>query len=84
VDRAACEVPVSPDSRDEVEGLASEDELGPWGVVLALAEEMDPDEASAHGMGPAPGAFEDAIERLSDVERSELVRLIREELRIAG
>lgn len=54
--------------------------VGSWGVVLTLAEEIDIDQASEVGIGPSLGSTDNAVSQLSPDERTELVRLIREEI----
>lgn len=55
-----------------------------WAVVLAVAEDVDWDGVSKAGIVVRPQAAERVVPQLSSDERSELARLIEEELRRSG
>ncbi len=52
--------------------------------MTAAASDLRIDEASAAGLAVRPGSIERAVLDLTPVERGELERLLREELRRAG
>ena len=63
-----------PELSESIEAVES------WEVVLTLAEEIDIDQASEAGLSPSLGSTDKAVARLTPEERTELVRLIREEI----
>jgi anti-sigma factor RsiW len=72
VSNAAAAISASPPSDPE------------WRVLTAAASDLRIDEASAAGLAVRPGSIESAVLDLTPVERGELERLLREELRRAG
>jgi hypothetical protein len=60
---------------------APEDLESSLAFVSAAASELSFDEARAVDLAPAPRIIESAIERLTNAQRAELVKLIREDLR---
>ena len=55
-----------------------------WAVMRSLALDLHYDDARDAGVLPRPGSLERAATELSEAERAELVRLIREELKRMG
>lgn len=55
-----------------------------WAVVRAVAEDVGWDGATEAGIGVRPQSAEHVVPQLSTEERSELARLIEEELRRSG
>jgi len=55
-----------------------------WRVLSAAASDLRIDEANAAGLAVRPGSIDRAVLDLTPVERGELERLLREELRRAG
>ena len=53
-----------------------------WGLVRTVADEAAWDDEDAAGLGVRPGAAERAIANLTHAERSELVRLLKAEMRM--
>jgi hypothetical protein len=55
-----------------------------WAVLADLVGEFDLDSVHEAGIDTGPGAADTAIMQLTPVERQELMRLLREELRAGG
>ena len=52
-----------------------------WAVVRSLAADLDEDQMDAEGVSPGAGAVERLALQLTDAERTELARLLEEQLR---
>lgn len=55
-----------------------------WALVRSLAEDLDVDQMDAEGVSLGAGAAERLALQLTDAERSELARLLEEQLRTSG
>ena len=66
---------------EALEGADNEDR---WAMMFELMGEVDLDAVVDSGLLGRPGTAEGAIAHLSSIEREELVRLLREELRAGG
>jgi hypothetical protein len=55
-----------------------------WALVQALAEDLDDEQMNDEGVSAGAGAAERMTWQLTEAERIELARLIREQLRLAG
>ena len=75
---ALGETPLADLSADDVE----QDEA--WALMRSLAVDLHYDDARDAGVLPRAGSVERAATELSEAERAELVRLIREELKRMG
>jgi hypothetical protein len=65
--------------------LAAENAADPaWALLSELIGPLDVETAREAGIGPGPGAVDDALLELSAAEQEELVRLLRQELRQPG
>jgi hypothetical protein len=64
---------------DEAEGF-----VDAWDALEAAAQDLGWEEAQAIGIGSRPGASEPLVDDLTDDERLELARLIKEEMRRHG
>jgi hypothetical protein len=82
LDAPAAELPAAGTNPDiwneDIEG----DEA--WAIVRAVAEDAGWDETNAAGISARPESAEHVVPQLSTEERSELARLIEEELRRTG
>jgi hypothetical protein len=56
------------------------DDESPWALVADASDGMDWELVSAAGLGPSPGSAERAVSQLSELERRELVKLLKAEL----
>jgi hypothetical protein len=63
---------------DEIVDLDSDEA---WALVRSLAEDLDVDQMDAEGVSLGAGAAERLALQLTDAERSELARLLEEQLR---
>ena len=79
----AIETVAHPDTigGDETLDLASDEA---WALVRSLAEDLDVDQMDAEGVSLGAGAAERLALQLTDAERSELARLLEEQLRKSG
>jgi hypothetical protein len=68
-------------STEALEGADSEER---WAMMLDLMGDVDLDAVVDTGLLSRPGTAEGAIAHLTSIEREELVRLLREELRAGG
>ena len=66
---------------DELPDL-EEDEA--WALVRSLAADLDQEQMDAEGVSPGAGAAERLALQLTDAERTELARLLEEQLRRSG
>jgi hypothetical protein len=57
---------------------------GAWALLRAAASDMELNDAHAAGLNVRPGSIDRAVLELTPVERTELERLIRAELKRAG
>jgi anti-sigma factor RsiW len=57
------------------------DEDAPWGLVAELTGSVDSSQVENTSLDPEPGSADEASLQLSGLERQELVRLLRAELR---
>jgi hypothetical protein len=55
-----------------------------WAVLADLASELDIDAAREAGLAAGPGAADTALLQLTGPEREELMRLLREELKVGS
>jgi hypothetical protein len=55
-----------------------------WALVRALAEDLDDEQMNDEGVSAGSGAAERMTSHLTEAERVELARLLKEELRLAG
>jgi len=55
-----------------------------WAVVRAAAEDLAWEDVQAAGIAASPGATEDVVLQLTADERSELARLLDQELKRNG
>lgn len=55
-----------------------------WAVLADLVSEFDIDSAREAGLAAGPGAADAALLQLTGTERAELMRLLREELKVGG
>jgi hypothetical protein len=83
--RAGREAPVAAGESAVAPALAlpepgAPDGESPWALVADASDGMDWELASAAGLGPSPGSAERAVSQLSDLERRELVKLLKAEL----
>jgi hypothetical protein len=66
---------------DEIVDLDSDEA---WALVRSLAEDLDVDQMAAEGVSLGAGAAERLALQLTDAERSELARLLEQQLRKSG
>ena len=85
----------APSTNTAIETVAHPDTIGgdetldldsdeAWALVRSLAEDLDVDQMDAEGVSLGAGAAERLALQLTDAERSELVRLLEEQLRKSG
>jgi hypothetical protein len=55
-----------------------------WALVRSIAADLDEDQMDAEGVSPGAGAAERLSQQLTDAERTELARLLEEQLRQSG
>jgi hypothetical protein len=80
VETAATAPPDAPGVDEMVDPDADE----AWALVRSMAEDLDEDQMVAEGVSLAAGAAERLALQLTDAERTELARLLEEQLRRRG
>jgi hypothetical protein len=74
--------PTSAVDTPDTAGVSSNDEV--WALLRAAASDMELSDARAAGLSVRPASVDEAVLDLTPVERTELERLIRAELKRAG
>ena len=69
---------------DAEPGAGGRDEDAAWALISSFADDLHYDDALEAGVQPAPGSVERAATELSEAERVELVRLLKNEMKRIG